>query len=41
MASLDSNVKGLLEKSYAQAKGAEDDPVKLSSTIFSDVAVSS
>ena len=40
MATLDDNVKSLVEKSYPQAKGGEDDPVKLSSTIFSDGDVS-
>ncbi|KAK4494562.1 hypothetical protein PRZ48_013918 [Zasmidium cellare] len=37
MATIDSSVKSLVEKSYPQAKDAGEDPAKLSSAIFSSV----
>lgn len=40
MATLDENAKSLIDKSYPQAKDADSDPVKLSSTIFSNTEVS-
>ena len=40
MASLDSSVKSLIEKSYPQAKDVDNDPVKVSSAIFEHAEVS-
>lgn len=39
MATLDDTVKSLILKSYPQAKDADSDPVKVSSTLFEGAEV--
>ena len=36
---LDDKAKSLIEKSYPQAKGADSDPAKLTSAIFTTIEV--